>query len=87
VQAKLLRVSVVVLAVLAVIALAVRDHHSPTRDSFVTSTTAAPTRDPVAVSGTRPSSAPLARVILCTDASVEPECQQARAATTTTSHP
>jgi hypothetical protein len=87
VQAKLLRVSVVVLAVLAVIALAVRDHHSPTRDSFVTSTTAAPTKNPVPVPGTRPSSAPLARVILCTDASVEPECHQARAATTTTSRP
>jgi hypothetical protein len=74
-----------VLAVCAVIAFAVRGHHSPTRDTFVTSTTAAPTKIPVAVEATRPSSAPLSRVILCTASSPEPECQARRV--TTTSQP
>jgi hypothetical protein len=61
-------------AVLVVVAFAVRGHHSPTRDTFfsTTTTTTSPYR-PVAGGGELRGQA---RVILCTSASTEAECRR-----------
>jgi hypothetical protein len=76
-QRRLLVVLVVVFAVLGAIALAVRDHHSSTRGTFGTSTTTTFPNQPTAVPSTSaPSQGPLARVILCTETSPEPECRR-----------
>jgi hypothetical protein len=66
-QRRLVVVAAVVLAVLGALAFAVRDSHSPTRGTFgPRSTTTVPATVP----------APTGRVVLCTDTSTEPECQE-----------
>ncbi len=72
---RLVVLGIAVFAVLAVVAFAVRDHHSPTRDTFFSTptTTTSPYR-PVAGGGERGAHAPT-RITFCPAASTEAECR------------
>jgi hypothetical protein len=65
VQRRLLVLAIATFAILTAVAFAVRGHHSPTRDTFSTTTTAAGRGHSVTVPSTTPASQPLSRVVLC----------------------